>query len=82
MQEAANKGKDAGRCPACGRVSLSFYVFSSKIIYFREKEEHKQRQDKRVVIYIHIDFAGISMEIIKSCCSRSRDDIKASTSIV
>lgn len=22
MQEAANKGKDAGRCPACGRVSL------------------------------------------------------------
>jgi len=24
MQEAANKGKDAGRCPACGRVSLSF----------------------------------------------------------
>lgn len=27
MQEAANRGKDAGRCPACGRVSawkLSF----------------------------------------------------------
>lgn len=22
MQEAANKGKDAGRCPVCGRVSL------------------------------------------------------------
>lgn len=22
MQEAANKGKDAGRCPACGRVSI------------------------------------------------------------
>lgn len=22
MQEAANKGKDAGRCPACGRVSV------------------------------------------------------------
>lgn len=21
MQEAANKGKDAGRCPVCGRVS-------------------------------------------------------------
>lgn len=22
MQEAANKGKDAGRCPVCGRVCL------------------------------------------------------------
>lgn len=24
MQDAANKGKDAGRCPVCGRVSLKF----------------------------------------------------------
>jgi hypothetical protein len=22
MQEAANKGKDGGRCPVCGRVSI------------------------------------------------------------
>lgn len=26
MQEAANKGKDAGRCPVCGRVSYFFDV--------------------------------------------------------
>lgn len=26
MQEAANKGKDAGRCPVCGRVSLCFHI--------------------------------------------------------
>lgn len=25
MQEAANKGKDAGRCPVCGRVRSPFY---------------------------------------------------------
>lgn len=25
MQEAANKGKDAGRCPVCGRVSFHTY---------------------------------------------------------
>lgn len=24
MQEAANKGKDAGRCPVCGRVCIVF----------------------------------------------------------
>lgn len=29
MQEAANKGKDAGRCPVCGRVSASNYFFPS-----------------------------------------------------
>jgi len=28
MQEAANKGKDAGRCPACGRVSLIFRIIN------------------------------------------------------
>lgn len=26
MQEAANKGKDAGRCPVCGRVSCITYL--------------------------------------------------------
>lgn len=25
MQEAANKSKDAGRCPVCGRVSYWFF---------------------------------------------------------
>lgn len=30
MQEAANKGKDAGRCPVCGRVSFFFYCFFLK----------------------------------------------------
>lgn len=38
MQEAANKGKDAGRCPVCGRVSyiyiLCLYVLSSEIYFF------------------------------------------------
>jgi hypothetical protein len=31
MQEAANKGKDSGRCPACGRVCIKI---SSYIIIF------------------------------------------------
>lgn len=29
MQEAANKSKDAGRCPVCGRVSILYYNFRS-----------------------------------------------------
>lgn len=29
MQEAANKGKDAGRCPVCGRVSCNLTFYSS-----------------------------------------------------
>lgn len=35
MQEAANKGKDAGRCPVCGRVRCIFfytlYFFTHRI---------------------------------------------------
>lgn len=26
MQEAANKSKDAGRCPVCGRVSICLFI--------------------------------------------------------
>lgn len=48
MQEAANKSKDAGRCPVCGRVSelilricdsfkLKFYLHS---IYFMQSNTH------------------------------------------
>lgn len=31
MQDAANKSKDSGRCPVCGRVSVSFHFFSEKV---------------------------------------------------
>jgi len=44
MQEAANKGKDAGRCPACGRVSLSFLqlVYSKRFCFQKiEKAGHE-----------------------------------------
>lgn len=30
MQEAANKGKDAGRCPVCGRVGFFLFFFVDK----------------------------------------------------
>lgn len=33
MQEAANKGKDAGRCPACGRVRTFLIIERHKIMY-------------------------------------------------
>ncbi|EFN69224.1 MOG interacting and ectopic P-granules protein 1 [Camponotus floridanus] len=33
MQEAANKGKDAGRCPACGRGS--FYIFFFQVYQWK-----------------------------------------------
>lgn len=34
MQEAANKGKDAGRCPVCGRVSLANFLAKISIFLF------------------------------------------------
>lgn len=34
MQEAANKGKDAGRCPVCGRV------YQGKLLYHVAKEHN------------------------------------------
>lgn len=35
MQEAANRGKDAGRCPACGRVSFIFIVEYTKLYAYQ-----------------------------------------------
>lgn len=32
MQDAANKGKDAGRCPVCGRVSHNSLIISYNFI--------------------------------------------------
>lgn len=32
MQEAANKGKDAGRCPVCGRVSTMVFRYLSILL--------------------------------------------------
>lgn len=32
MQEAANKGKDGGRCPVCGRVSVIEAYFSKYVM--------------------------------------------------
>lgn len=34
MQEAANNGKDAGRCPVCGKVKLLCKIFESIFNYF------------------------------------------------
>lgn len=34
MQEAANKGKDAGRCPVCGRVSFAHFPAKISIFLF------------------------------------------------
>lgn len=42
MQEAANKGKDAGRCPACGRVkkkSNNLYK-NTRILSFSLQKEY------------------------------------------
>jgi hypothetical protein len=33
MQEAANKGKDGGRCPVCGRVSIVEAYFSKYVVF-------------------------------------------------
>lgn len=33
MQEAANKGKDAGRCPVCGRVSCLLCILYVETIF-------------------------------------------------
>lgn len=50
MQEAANKGKDAGRCPICGKVcdcfiphSLMYYDFTLIFMYliFKKKKNLK-----------------------------------------
>lgn len=39
MQEAANKGKDAGRCPVCGRVCrMEFVKVFRHLIEFRHTD--------------------------------------------
>lgn len=34
MQEAANKSKDSGRCPVCGRVGFQYYSILSFFVWF------------------------------------------------
>lgn len=67
MQEAANKGKDAGRCPVCGRVSLfvnkinfTFKVRISNWIFANET--------------FSIAISDVSMEITESRVSRAQYD--------
>lgn len=55
MQEAANKGKDAGRCPVCGRVCIIFLI--------RQIRQHYKVLN---LCYFSSSFADVSMEIIES----------------